>query len=266
METVIGYTRVSTKNQKDGISLEDQAIKIKMYCELKGFKLDKIYVDNGKSGGTISKRPEFKKALDHLSSDSVSGIVAYDLSRLSRRMLDLEILLEGIFKKKGLHTIKENVDTKTVGGMAMLRVLTAFNQMQREEASIKTREAFARKRLKGEYTGGKVPFGYKVVAVLENKKVLVELTCDPEQVIIKGDYIEGQNIPDNCDVREVTRERKMLVECEEELKLIKRAKNMRYKKVSFQKIADRFNACGIINKRSSKRTWTKYAIMGLIKK
>ncbi len=45
---VIGYARVSTAEQAtEGISIEAQASKIRIYCELKDFHLDDVVIDAG---------------------------------------------------------------------------------------------------------------------------------------------------------------------------------------------------------------------------
>lgn len=43
----VGYTRVSTDRQVDGVSREVQDEKIKEYAERNGFELEKIYWDGG---------------------------------------------------------------------------------------------------------------------------------------------------------------------------------------------------------------------------
>lgn len=222
MSSAIGYVRISTKNQKDGISIDDQIERIEVYCSLKGLTLVHIYREKPKSGESIEGRPEFKSALSRLNNSDVDGLIVHDLARLTRNTRDMLMLKDDYFQKNTLHSLTESVDTRTSGGVMYMTVLSAINQQQREKISERTREVMDYKRSKGEFLGGSIPLGYKV---------------------------EG----------------KLLVECEEEAKLIKRVKNMKYKKLSFQKIANRLNELGIVNKRSSKGTWTKQAIMRLIK-
>jgi len=64
---VLGYVRVSTDEQAaEGVSIEMQTTKLKLYCELHGLNLVDIIVDAGVSAKSL-KRPGLKDALKRLT-------------------------------------------------------------------------------------------------------------------------------------------------------------------------------------------------------
>ena len=57
------YIRVSTDRQaKEGDSLEEQESELKKFCEYRNFRIHKIFIERGKSGGNTN-RPEYKKQI-----------------------------------------------------------------------------------------------------------------------------------------------------------------------------------------------------------
>ena len=52
---VVGYARVSTENQLENYSIEEQTERLKAYCSAKGWSLRKLYVDGGYSGGNTDR-------------------------------------------------------------------------------------------------------------------------------------------------------------------------------------------------------------------
>lgn len=56
--------RVSTKDQEDGHSLDAQSMRLKEYCNRKGFVIDKEYTLTESS--TRGDRPEFHKMLKYI--------------------------------------------------------------------------------------------------------------------------------------------------------------------------------------------------------
>ena len=60
-----GYVRVSTDQQADsGLSIDEQKVKIEARCLENGWRLERIFVDAGVSGGiSLGLRPEGKKLL-----------------------------------------------------------------------------------------------------------------------------------------------------------------------------------------------------------
>jgi len=83
------YCRVSTTEQLEGFSLEFQERSCRDYCRKNGYKVSKIFVDEGQSARTADRR-EFLKALSYCQryKSEVDFFVVYRLDRFSRSQID----------------------------------------------------------------------------------------------------------------------------------------------------------------------------------
>lgn len=159
------YTRVSTQEQaKEGYSIEAQEARCKAAIESKGWEYAGTFSDPGVSG-TSMERQGLRDMLDAVEAGEVDAVVVYKLDRLSRSQRDTLTIIEDVFKKNEIVflSLNETLDTSTPWGLAMIGILSAFNQM--ECANITERMTMGRKEKakSGGYAGGKPPLGYKSV-------------------------------------------------------------------------------------------------------
>lgn len=187
------YLRVSTEAQADeGYSLAAQAEKLEAYCRMKGIEHFKRYVDGGFSGSNLT-RPAVTELMDAIRSGSVERVVVYKLDRLSRSQKDTLYLIEDVFLPHGVDfvSINENIDTASPYGRAMIGILSAFAQLERENIFLRTRMGMVERVKQGFWPGGgKVPFGYDYSA---EKGILVP-NADADTVrAIYARYLEGQS-------------------------------------------------------------------------
>lgn len=178
---VVGYIRVSSQGQvADGESLERQEEKIRAYCSLKGITDVEIIADRGVSGFK-SSRPGFQRLISMCASKEASLIIVNDLSRLSRSVRDTLAFVEDVVNKHGVEfvSLQNDIDTTSPMGKAFLAISAVFNQLARDEVSMKVKNMWAHKRSKSEKTGGTIPFGYSLI----DSKRLVPLA--DEQATVK---------------------------------------------------------------------------------
>lgn len=160
----VAYIRVSTRQQADhGVSLAAQREKVVAYAKLYDLDIVAVEVDAGVSAKNLN-RPGLQSALGMLRDGSAEALLVCKLDRLTRSMADLGHLVDKYFGRGGaeLLSVAENVDTRSAAGRLVLNVLGAVSSWERDAISERTREALRHKASKGEYTGGKVPFGYSV--------------------------------------------------------------------------------------------------------
>lgn len=158
----VSYIRVSTDGQAEkGVSLENQAERIRSYCEYKGFGLVAEIKDAGVSGGLNKARPGFIELLDLVQNRGVDVIVLYSLERLSRDMLTL-LALERLLHEYSveIHTVDGLVDTSTPDGFMSFAMKAFLGEMERRQIKFRTRKALEHKRNRGEVVG-QVPYGYQ---------------------------------------------------------------------------------------------------------
>ncbi len=171
----IGYIRVSLEKQADkGISLEAQKARIEAYAELYDLDVVAVDVDAGESAKTLA-REGLQKALGRLKKGEAEALLIVKLDRLTRSVRDLGLLLEQYFSNGSAFTlmsVNENLDTRTASGRLVLNVLASVSQWEREAIGERTSDALKHKAAIGEYTGGVVPYGYKLardsVRLLDN--------------------------------------------------------------------------------------------------
>lgn len=117
---LLGYVRVSTDDQKrNGVSLDQQPERLRMYCTLRQFELVGVLTDEGISAGKpLGCRPAGAELLQRLREREVDGVVTTHLDRMFRRASDGFIFLEQIVERRGvtLHVVDQAVDTSTPGG------------------------------------------------------------------------------------------------------------------------------------------------------
>lgn len=163
----VAYIRVSTDKQAtDGVGLDVQAAKVRMYAELYGIELVEVIVDEGASAKTL-QRDGLTRALSLLDSGEADGLIVYKLDRLTRSVRDLGELIDCYFGPKGsaaLVSVEEQVDTSTATGRMILNVLMSVSQWERETIGERTSAAMQHKAARGEYIGGEAPYGYRVSA------------------------------------------------------------------------------------------------------
>lgn len=137
----IGYARVSTADQNAELQLDALS---KAGC-------DRVFTDHGVSG-TKATRPELDKMLDHLRDGDTVVIWKFDrLGRNTKNMLELIETIEA--KGCTFESLTEKIDTSGPMGKAMLTIMSAFAQLERDQLRERTmaglKEARKNNRLGG---------------------------------------------------------------------------------------------------------------------
>lgn len=162
----VAYVRVSTEKQADhGSSLEAQAAKLQQYAQLYDLEIVETVVDAGLSASTLD-RAGLQRALGLLVSGAADALLVVKLDRLTRSVADLAELIEEYFAagKWALLSVGEQIDTRSAAGRLVLNVLASVSQWEREAIGERTATVMQHKLARGEYTGGKPPYGKKLSA------------------------------------------------------------------------------------------------------
>lgn len=137
----VGYARVSTADQ----SLD---LQLKAFADA---GITKVFSDYGVSG-TLASRPELDKAMAYVREGYVP--VVWKLDRLGRSTKNV---LEAIERLKsngvGFRSLTEGLDTTGPMGQAMLTVLAAFNQRERDVIVERTHPGLAAAKAQGRADG-----------------------------------------------------------------------------------------------------------------
>ena len=113
---------------------------LKSYLKSKEWEDYEIYTDPGFSGKDLN-RPAIKKLIQDCKDGKIDTVLVFKLDRISRSQKDTLYLIEEVFNKYGVGfiSIRENFDTTTPFGKAMIGVLSVFAQLERETILERTR-------------------------------------------------------------------------------------------------------------------------------
>lgn len=198
------YSRKSIFTGK-GESIENQIEMCKdYYLRHYGSDVDFIiYEDEGFSGGN-TKRPKFQEMLSDIKLKKFDTLICYRLDRISRNVADFSSTLE-LLQDNNIDfiSIKEQFDTSTPMGRAMVYISSVFAQLERETIAERVRDNMLQLAKTGRWLGGQEPFGFtseKMVYLDENftERSLMKLSPLKDELdvveLIFQKYIETNSI------------------------------------------------------------------------
>lgn len=192
MKRVAIYSRKSKFTCK-GDSIENQIEMCKEYItNTIGKDIEfTIYEDEGFSGGNLD-RPRFKKLMAAIKSKKFDILVCYRLDRISRNVADFSSTLEVLQSNNcSFISIKEQFDTSSPMGRAMIYIASVFAQLERETIAERVKDNMLELAKNGKWTGGKIPVGFsseKIEHIDENG-----LTRVTPQLVINDKEMEFVN-------------------------------------------------------------------------
>lgn len=148
MAKLIGYARVSTKNQTTDRQQADLLAA--------GVRRDDLYIDHGVSGARAS-RPEFDNALDALQDGDTLVVTTLDrMGRSTANMLALsaELRMRGAALQV-LNLGGGNVDTGTPMGGMVFTVMAALAEMELAIKRERITDSVSKRRAAGKDLGGR---------------------------------------------------------------------------------------------------------------
>ena len=172
------YGRKSVYSDKSD-SVDNQERMCREYAELKfsgQIESFDVYQDEGFSGAN-TERPGLERLLSDVRADLIDALVVYQLDRISRDVRDFSNIYALLEEKRVMFiSIKENIDTATPIGKAMMYVTMVFAQMERETIATRVTDNMIGLAKKGFWTGGPAPLGYhcgRISAGGKNHSLLV---------------------------------------------------------------------------------------------
>ena len=120
-----------------------------------------VYEDEGFSGGNLN-RPDFKKMMAAAKERKFKAIIVYRLDRISRNISDFSSLIEELARLDiAFVSIKEQFDTGSPMGRAMMYIASVFSQLERETIAERIRDNMHELAKTGRWLGGTTPTGFE---------------------------------------------------------------------------------------------------------
>ena len=124
-----------------------------------------VFEDEGFSGGNL-QRPDFKRMMEEVRKRRFKAIVVYRLDRISRNINDFTGLIDELTRLDiSFVSIREQFDTSTPMGRAMMFIISVFSQLERETIAERIRDNMHELAKTGRWLGGNTPTGFQSAAV-----------------------------------------------------------------------------------------------------
>ena len=172
------YGRLSQEDERTGESnsIQHQRDLLEKYARDKGFENTLFLADDGYSG-TNFERPSWKKIVEMIEAGEVSTLIVKDASRLGREYLQVGYYMEIYFPQKNVRFIAVNdgVDSAVESSNDFNPIRNWANELHAKDTSRKVRAVKKLQAERGEWLGGRPPYGYRKSETTEN-----HLEPDPE--------------------------------------------------------------------------------------
>ena len=197
------YSRKSVFTGK-GDSIENQIQLCKDYIKLHYDNPEIItYEDEGFSGGSTN-RPKFQEMIKDAEDKKFNVLMCYRLDRISRNIGDFASLINNLSDYNiSFVSIKEQFDTSSPLGRAMMYISSVFAQLERETIAERVKDNMLELAKNGRWTGGTPPFGFNSESILYldsdmKERKMVKLTTNKNEMdvakIIFDKYLEFDSI------------------------------------------------------------------------
>ena len=174
------YCRVSRydKYADKFSSVEVQEKKMRGYCELEGWDVHDVYIDENITGSTLD-RPEFNRLMRDAKAGKFNVLFGYRIDRISRSNKDWHYLLEKMDELGiNIRTIDPQLNTADATGRLIRDILISFSQFELDIGKERTFDKMYEMANRGLFTGGTIPIGYqsndKKLVVIQKESVLIK--------------------------------------------------------------------------------------------
>lgn len=188
---VAAYCRVSS-NSAD--QLNSYATQIKVYTKMiknkSEWEMVDIFADEGISGLSAEKRPEFQRMIRMCELRQIDLIITKSVSRFARNVKEAlsyvrKLKLLGV----GVQFEKEGINTLSLGDEMLLNTFAAIAQEESKAISQNLRLSIVKRMASGEYVSSSAPYGFQLV----NKELQI---YEPEAIIVRqifDAYLNGHS-------------------------------------------------------------------------
>jgi len=187
------YIRVSQeRSARNGYGLDAQEHEVRRFLDYKGWELVELFRENGFSGYK-RERPALDRLLAEAKKGNFNVVIFPSIDRAGRSVRDV-IEIDQALRAAGVDTIflREGVDTSTATGQLFRNIMASLAEFEGKVIYERLIKGKRRKASKGGYTGGFVPYGYR----LDDKR---EYKVFPQEAAVVKRifkwYAQGEHFP-----------------------------------------------------------------------
>lgn len=161
---VVVYCRVSSEDQQERETIENQIEFATKFCDLHSYKINGWYKDDGVTGTIpLDSRPDGARLIEDAKAGKVKTVLIYNMKRLGRKA---RITLDAVYQLEQygvkIKSMTEPFDTGDPVGRFIITVLAGQAELDRDTTLEIMWQGANRAARKGKWLGGIVPYGYSV--------------------------------------------------------------------------------------------------------
>ena len=194
MKKAVLYLRVSKHEQ----TIENQRIELERVAAARGWKVIATFKDEGVSGAFGREvRAQYDSMLKQGVQAKFDVVLAWDVSRLSRSLVDLVTTLDELHACGiDLYLHQQAIDTTTPAGKAMFQMCGVFAEFERGILSERVKAGLNRAREEGKPLGRpmKVANIKKIVEDRNSGKTIRQIASEQKLSVGKVHRVLVQNV------------------------------------------------------------------------
>ncbi|AZI58378.1 recombinase family protein [Nakamurella antarctica] len=187
-ETVRGaiYARISSDAEGFGLGVQRQTDDCRSAALKRGWKVETIYTDNDVSATRSKVRPEYQRMLADIAAGRITGVIVWDVDRLTRTPRELEDIID-LADRQGLSlaSVGGEIDLSTPQGRMTARIKGTVARHETEQQSRRLRRKFQERAEAGK-PHSFAAYGYRRINEFDDRghRVNTRDELDQEQAAI----------------------------------------------------------------------------------
>lgn len=182
------YARVSTEDQQEKGTIENQIEFARKYIDLHQLDVTEWYKDDGVTGTIpLDERDEGHRTMEDARASKYQQLLVYKLDRLGR---SARIILNAVYELEQagitVKSMTEPFDTGDPAGRFLLTILAGVADLERETILNRMWHGANRAARAGKWLGGIVPYGY---CIDENKFLVISNEPLPNLTMSEADIV-----------------------------------------------------------------------------
>ena len=145
------YCRISSDPNDKREGVDRQREDTAALCEVKGWQVVDVYVDNDRSASNGKGRPEWERLLADIAAGKIDAVAAWDQDRVNRMMDDF-VAYKKLFVQRGIKLATSNngdIDLSTPGGVLTATIKTAVSEHEVAMMRVRMKRAARQKAEQG---------------------------------------------------------------------------------------------------------------------